>query len=207
MNQKFTAQTPVPVATAYEPAITRESYNGVQCVRLLDDMLTHREIECSGDIDAALINSLIAQLRYLARQDPDAEITMYINSYGGEVDSGLALYDVMQAVPCPIRTVCVGMAASMAAILFASGDTRCMLPHARVMIHDPLIGGGISGSALHIRGISDDLMHTREILCGILARHTGKTIEEIYEKTSTDTYFYAEEAIKYGLADQIITRL
>ena len=132
---------------------------------------------------------------------------MYINSPGGEVSSGLALYDVMKAVKCPIRTVCVGTAASMAAVLFASGSERDMLPHARIMIHDPLIIGGAGGSALAMKRLSDDLLRTREIMCGILAEHTGRTLEEIYEKTASDSFFYADEAIKFGLADKVVESL
>ncbi len=187
-----------------QPRILKETSSGLGAFDIRDEMLSRREIECVGEINAESVNSLISQLLYLFRQDPDQEITMYINSPGGEVASGLALYDVMKAVRSPIRTVCVGTAASMGAVLFAAGDRREILPHARVMIHDPLISGGLSGSALHIRGISDDLMRTREILCRILAEHTHRTLEEIYEKTCNDTYFYAEEAVEYGLADRVI---
>ena len=170
-------------------------------------MLSHREIQCVGEINADSVYSLIMQLQHLYREDPEAEITMYINSPGGEVNSGLALYDIMQAIKAPIRTVCVGMAASMASILFTAGDRREILPHAAVMIHDPLIPGGVGGSALRIRSLSDDLMRTRTLIAEILAKHTGKSVEEIYEKTATDTFFYGEDAVAYGLADNVITSL
>ncbi|MCC8162025.1 MAG: ATP-dependent Clp protease proteolytic subunit [Lachnospiraceae bacterium] len=189
-----------------QPCIIRETCGGNYAYQLEDDMLLHREVECVGEITAESVNSLISQLRYLARRDAGAEITMYINSPGGEVSSGLALYDVMKAVRCPIRTVCVGMAASMGAVLLSAGDRREILKHARVMIHDPLMRG-VGGSALHVRSLSEDLMRTREILCEILAEHTGKSIEEIYEKTCNDTYFYAEEAVAYGLVDRVIEEL
>ncbi|MDD6071872.1 MAG: ATP-dependent Clp protease proteolytic subunit [Clostridiales bacterium] len=189
------------------PRIIKETSKGIQNYEIVDEMLQYREIECVGEINMETVYSLIQQLRYLQRVSPDKEITLFINSPGGEVSSGLALYDVMQAVKCPIRTVCVGMAASMGAVLFAAGDKREMLPHARIMIHDPLISGGLSGSALSIQSRSLDLMKTRETTATILAKHTGKTIEEIYEKTATDTYFGAEEAIAFGLADRIITEI
>ena len=189
-----------------EPNITKETSSGMLCYSIQDDMLNHREIECIGEINSESVNSLIRQIRYLARQDPNGEITILINSPGGEVASGLALYDVMQSVDCPIKTVCVGTAASMAAVLFAAGDERVMLPNARVMIHDPLISSGIGGSTLTIKSISDDLMKTREIVAKILAKHTHKTLKEIYKKTEKDSYFYAEEAIEYGLADRIINK-
>ena len=109
----------------------------------------------------------------------------------------------MQAIRCPVRTVCVGTAASMAALLFAAGKRREMLPHARLMIHDPLIAGGIGGSALHIDSVSRDLMRTRETTAQLLAKHSGHTLEEVYEKTAKDTYFEAEEAVAWGLADRV----
>lgn len=134
-------------------------------------------------------------------------ITLYINSPGGEVQSGLALYDVMQAVSCPIRTVCLGMAASMGALPFIAGDEREILPHSRIMIHDPLIGAGAGGSALSVKARADDLMRIRDITAGVIARHSGMSIERVFELTASDTYFEAEEAVEAGLADRVITRL
>lgn len=189
------------------PQIIKETHKGLESYNIIDDMLTRREIECVGEINAESVNALISQVRYLAYKDPKAEIALFINSPGGEVSSGLALYDVMQAVSCPIRTVCVGSACSMGALLFAAGDVREMLPHARVMIHDPLIGGGVGGSALHIQTISESLLRTRETVAEILAKHTNHTLEEIYDKTKTDSYFYGEEAVAYGLADRVIHSL
>ena len=189
------------------PNIIKETSNGFQAYSIRDEMLLHREIECAGEINADSVNSLIRQIRYLAHQNPGAEITVYINSPGGEVMSGLALYDVMKAVPCPIRTVCVGTAASMGALLFAAGSQRDMLPHAKVMIHDPLINHCPGGSALVLRSLSDSLMKTREDLAQILAQLTGRTLEEIYEKTAQDTWFTAREAMAFGLADRIIDNL
>lgn len=188
------------------PSIIKETSNGFIKFEIQDEMLQHREIECVGSIDADSVNSLILQLRYLQRQDPDAEITMFINSPGGEVDSGMALYDVMKGISCPIRTVCVGMAASMGALIFISGDTREMLPHSRVMIHDPLINN-VGGSALKLQSVCDNIMQTRNIIAEVIAEHTGKSLEEVYQKTATDSYFRAEEAIEFGLADKIVTKL
>lgn len=187
------------------PYIIKETSNGLFVCQIQDDMLQRREIECVGEINANSVNAIIRQVRYLAAQDPEAEITIYINSPGGEVYSGLALYDVMKAVPCPIRTVCVGTAASMGAVLFASGDRREMLPHAQVMIHDPLIQS-TGGSALSLKSTSDGLMEVRESTAKILAEQTGKTLEEIFEKTKQDTWFHAQEAVDFGLADSIICK-
>ncbi len=189
-----------------EAKIIRESSCGYHLIPIQDEMLSHREVELVGEVDADSANALIRQLRYLQREDPGAWVTLYINSPGGSVDSGMALYDVMQAVSCPIRTVCVGLAASMAALLFVSGAERGMLPHSRLMIHDPLIVQ-TGGSALKLKAVSDDLMETRQIIARVIAEHSGKGMDEVLAKTASDSYFRAEEAIEFGLADQIITGL
>lgn len=189
------------------PCILHETSAGISVHSIVDEMLKDREVELVGEIDAEMVNSLIRQLRYLQKVDWDGEITMFINSPGGEVASGLALYDVMQAITCPIRTVCLGMAASMGALLFIAGDERDMLPHSRVMVHDPLVGGGIGGSALSVKARADNLMRTREVTAQVIAEHTGKTLEEVYAITANDTYFEAPEAIEFGLADRIVETL
>ncbi len=188
------------------PAIIKETSNGYFQLSLLDELLSKREIYCLGEINSNSTSSLILQLKYLEQVDPDAEITLYINSPGGSVADGLALYDIMQNLSCPIHTICMGTAASFGAILFLSGDKREILPHSKIMIHDPLIAGsGLTGSATLLHTQIDSLMETREILANIIAKHTKKTIEEIYEKTATDTWFNATQAIEFGLADNIIT--
>lgn len=189
-----------------EARIIRESSHGYDLIPIQDEMLSHREVELVGEVDAASVNALVRQLRYLQRQDPEGQITLFINSPGGSVDSGMALYDVMQAVSCPIRTVCVGLAASMAALLFVSGSRRDMLPHSRIMIHDPLIVR-TGGSALKLKAVSDDLMETRQIIARVISEYSGKSLEEVLAKTATDSYFRAEEALEFGLADHIITSL
>lgn len=192
--------------SANEARIIKESTHGYCLIPIQDEMLSHREVELVGEVNADSVNALIRQLRYLQREDPEGQITLYINSPGGGVDSGMALYDVMQAVSCPIRTVCVGLAASMAALLFVSGSRRDMLPHSRIMIHDPLIVQ-TGGSALKLKAVSDDLMETRRIIAGVIAEHSGKSMEEILARTATDSYFRAKEAVEFGLADHIITDL
>ena len=188
----------------YIPAILGRTSEGVHRDAIQDAMLQRRAIDCIGEITPETVNGLILQLRYLQQEDDSKEITLYINSPGGSVSDGLALYDVMAALRCPIRTVCVGTAASMAALIFAAGARREMLPHARLMIHDPLIAGGVGGSALHIDSVSRDLMRTREITAALLARHSGHSLQEVYEKTVKDTYFDADEAVAWGLADGIL---
>lgn len=192
--------------SANEARIIKESTHGYCLIPIQDEMLSRREVELVGEVNADSVNALIRQLRYLQREDPEGQITLYINSPGGGVDSGMALYDVMQAVSCPIRTVCVGLAASMAALLFVSGSRRDMLPHSRIMIHDPLIVR-TGGSALKLKAVSDDLMETRQIIARVISEYSGKSLEEVLAKTATDSYFRAEEALEFGLADHIITSL
>lgn len=189
------------------PAILKDTCQGLARYSILDEMFLDRKVECVGEITAESAESLILQLRYLQRKDPEKEIIMYINSPGGEVTSGLAVYDVMQALSCPVHTVCMGIAASMAALLFISGKQRDMLPHARVMIHDPMIQGGVSGNALSVDSLSRDLMKIREITGKIIAEHTGKSLEEVFAKTASDSYFDANEAIGFGLADRIADKI
>ena len=194
-------------AFVYQPQIIRETAEGLNRLDIRDEMLDQRVLELMTSVDAESCAVVIRGLLHLQRQDSTTPITLYINSPGGEVQSGLALYDVMQAVSCPIRTVCLGMAASMGALLFIAGDEREILPHSRVMIHDPLIGAGAGGSALSVRARADDLMRIRDITAGVIARHSGMSIERVFELTASDTYFEAEEAVEAGLADRVITRL
>ena len=191
----------------YIPNIIRETSEGLNQIPIQDIPFQRREVECIGEITEDSVAALIIQLRYLHREAPEQEITMYINSPGGEVSSGLALYDVMKAIQCPIRTVCVGTAASMAAILFLSGDKRDMLAHSKVMIHDPLIPGGIGGSALKVDAVARNLMQTRQTIADIISKHTGKSLEDVLAKTASDSYFDAEQAVEWGLADRIIHEL
>ena len=195
------------ITPVYAPGALRETCNGTQVMDLRDEMLARREVELTSDVTAESATNLIRSLLHLQREDAHAPITLFVNSNGGEVQSGLALYDVMQALTCPIRTVCLGMAASMAALIFISGSQRDMLPHSRVMIHDPLIGGGIGGSALSVIARADHLMRIRDITAQVVAEHTGMTLDEVFELTSTDTYFEAQEAVDAHLADRIITAL
>ena len=187
------------------PYVLKESCNGTSRISILDELMSKREIFFIGEVNTDSVSNVILQLKCLEAQDPHAEITLYIDSTGGIVLDGLALYDVMQNLSCPIKTVCLGTAASCAAFLFASGDTREILPHSEIMIHDPLVAGnGLTGTANSINEKIDTLMRYRKTLASILAKHTGKTIEEIYEKTARNTVFCAQEAVEFGLADRVI---
>ena len=191
----------------YIPTIIRETSEGTARIPIADIMFQRREIWLTGEITSEVADAVIAQILHLDAEDPDAEITLYIDSPGGSVTAGLSIYDVMQAVSADIHTVCVGTAASMAAVLFAAGDRREILRHGEVMIHDPLVSGGISGSALTVQDKSDRLMAKRKVLSGILAEHTCKSVKQIYKVTAKDTYFGAEEAVAFGLADAVIEKM
>lgn len=191
------------------PRVLKESMRGYECCNLEDEFLVSRQIFLTDGIDAATSNELMKQLLYLNQKDGKKEITIYINSPGGEVSSGLALYDCMRLISAPIRTVCTGLAASMGAILFLAGEKREMLPHTKIMIHDPSFQSRDIGGMkpLEIQKEVDDLMETRNILCDIIAERTGRTLEEVCEKTATDSYFRVEEAIRFGLATGVVTGL
>ena len=186
------------------PNIIEESREKLTTISIIDAMLRDRQISLLGPVDEDSVNSLVTQLLYLEKTAPGEEITFYINSDGGEVGNGLALYDIMQHISSPVRTICLGRACSMAAVLFAAGDIREIYTHSKVMIHDPSISGRMTMKALELQTMSKDLMDTRQALAEILARHTGQPLERILEKTVTDCFFDAKEAIEFGLADRII---
>lgn len=186
--------------------ILKETVRGTDCIKIEDELLSRREIFLTEEVNAETSNELIKQLMYLERQDSGKEITLYINSPGGEVISGLAVYDLISLMKSPVRTVCTGTAASMAAILFLAGKKREMLPHTRLMIHDPSFGGGsIGGKKSHeLRHELEKLDEVRAALAKIIAEKTGRPLEEIYDVTSDDTFYSVEEAITFGLATGIM---
>ena len=136
--------------------------------------------------------------------DSEKEISLYINSPGGSVSSGLAIYDTIRFIKAPVHTIAMGLAASMASLILASGDKRSLLPHTKVMIHQPLIPEGIGGKETEISILAKDLSQTRKTIAKILSKHTGKSIKQIEKDIENDRYMNAEEAIKYGIADTII---
>mgnify|MGYP002867691825 CR=1 FL=1 len=168
--------------------------------RLLED----RVIFLGEGIDSAVANTVIAQLLFLEKADPKAAITMYVNSPGWHVTAGLAIYDTMQYIKCPVITVSMGLSASMGSIILAGGEAgkRYALPHAEIMIHQPL--GGAEGQATDIMLAAKHIEKTGNILYGILAKHTGQKLEKVKEDCDRDNFMSAEEALKYGLIDKII---
>lgn len=186
------------------PNIITESASGYQFLDISDTLLKKRKIFFTSEVNAHSCNELLKQLMYLECDDNSKEVTLYINSPGGEVTSGLAVYDFMRIMKSPIKTVCIGTAASMGSILFLAGNERIMMPHSSIMIHDPSFSGGSCSYAgmkpLQIQEKIDELMKTRKELCNIIAERTGKTEQEIFNLTKKDTYFEVDEAIKFGIA-------
>ncbi len=168
--------------------------------RLLED----RIIFLWDAIDSAVANTVIAQLLYLEKADPKAPITLYVNSPGGHVTAGLAIYDTMQSIKPDVVTVAVGLAASMGSIILAGGakGKRYALPHAEIMIHQPL--GGTEGQATDIKIAAEHILKTGEVLYGILAKHSGQKIDKVRKDCDRDNYMTAEDAVKYGLIDKVI---
>jgi ATP-dependent Clp protease protease subunit len=162
-----------------------------------------------GTVTTDSANLIIAQLLYLEADDPEKEINLYINSPGGMVTAGLAVYDTMQYIRCPITTICMGMAMSFGAVLLCAGTKgkRFALPHSRIMIHQPLIsGGGISGQATEIEIEAKEIMDTKRRLNEIIAKHTGQTVEKVTRDSERNFYLSAEEAKGYGIIDEVIVR-
>ena len=162
-----------------------------------------------GTVTTDSANLIIAQLLYLEADDPEKEINLYINSPGGMVTAGLAVYDTMQYIRCPITTICMGMAMSFGAVLLTAGTKgkRFALPHSRIMIHQPLIsGGGISGQATEIEIEAKEIMDTKRRLNEIIAKHTGQTVEKVTRDSERNFYLSAEEAKAYGIIDEVIVR-
>ena len=184
--------------------ILKETVRGTELIPLEDMLLEESEVFLVGEITPKTSNLLIQKLMYLDSKDL-GQITLYINSPGGEVISGLAVYDYIKVMKSPIRTVCIGDAASMGAIIFLAGEKREMLPHTRILIHDPSYGHlDVSGKKPHEiqRGV-DSLNKVRETLAEIISEKTNKSLDEIYGITAEDNYFTAEEAIDFGLATGI----
>lgn len=192
----------------YQPAIERESANGIQEISLYTNAFSNRKVFLFGPIDEKTVYTFTAQMLYLM-EDDQSPIDIFINSPGGEVNSGLAIYDLIQSCKAPVNMYCIGMAASMGALIFAGGKKghRFIMPHSQVMIHEPLIPNGVGGSASSIKSTADSILQTRELLNGILAKHTGKTIEEINKATDHDNFMTADEAIEFGLCDKVTARI
>ena len=188
----------------YIPYVIEQTGRGERSYDIYSRLLKDRIIFLGSEIVDDVANSIVAQLLFLESEDPDKDINLYINSPGGSVTAGLAIYDTMQYIKPQVSTICVGLAASMAAILLAGGakDKRLALPNAEVMIHQPL--GGARGQASDIEIQAKNIIKTKERMNRILASHTGQDYETIARDTDRDNYMTADEALKYGLIDKII---
>ncbi len=188
------------------PYVIEQTSRGERVYDIYSRLLKDRIIFLGTPIDAQVANTVVAQMLFLEAQNPKAEIKLYINSPGGEIDAGLAIYDTMQYVKPPVSTIVVGLAASMAAVILAAGEPgrRFALPHSRVMIHQPW--GGAQGQATDIAIRAEQILKMRDTLNRILAEHTGQPLERVARDTDRDFWLDAEEAREYGLVDRVVKR-
>lgn len=190
----------------YPPTVIEQTPRGERAYDIWSRLLKDRIIFLGTAVDDQIANSIVAQLLFLESEDSEKDITMYINSPGGVVNAGLAVYDAMQYVKCDVSTVCVGMCASMAALLLTAGSKgkRYILPHSRVMLHQP--HGGARGQATDIEISTREIIHLKQMNNEILARHTGQPIEKIKLDLERDFYMGARESIAYGVVDKVVER-
>ena len=189
---------------ALVPYVIEQTNRGERSYDIFSRLLSDRIIVLSDEVNDATASLVVAQMLFLEGQDPDKDISLYINSPGGSVTAGFAIYDTMQYIKCDVSTICMGMAASMGAFLLSSGakGKRIALTNSTIMIHQPL--GGAQGQATEIKIVADQILKTREKLNQILAENTGKPIEQIAIDTERDNYLTAQEAMDYGLVDKVL---
>jgi len=187
------------------PIVIEQSSRGERAYDIYSRLLKDRIIFMGEQVQDSMANTVIAQMLFLESEDPDKDINLYINSPGGSVTAGLAIYDTMQYIRPDIATICMGQATSMGALLLAAGakGKRYALPHARVMIHQPL--GGVQGQATDIDIQAKEILKIKELIHNILVKHTGQTLEKIRQDTERDYFMDAGEALRYGIVDRIIT--
>ena len=188
------------------PTVIEQTGRGERAYDIYSRLLKERIIFLGTAIDDTVANLVVAQMLFLQSEDPDKDISLYINSPGGVVTAGLAIYDTMQFLKCDITTYCVGQAASMGAVLLAAGAAgkRFALPNARIMIHQPL--GGAQGQATDINIQAQEIMRIKQILNGILASHSGRSVEDLEQDTDRDNFMSAEQAAEYGLIDEVVSQ-
>ena len=186
------------------PYVVEQTGKGERSYDIYSRLLLDRIVFISGEVHDDMANAIVAQLLFLQSQDPKKQINVYINSPGGSVTAGLAIYDTMQFVRCPIATYCIGQAASMGAVLLTAGTKglRHALPNARIMIHQP--SGGAEGKASDIEITAKEILRLKEVLNGILAKHSGKKMADVVNDTERDYFMSAEEAKEWGLIDKVI---
>lgn len=193
-----------PNQSALIPYVIEQSPRGERSYDIYSRLLNERIIFLGEQIDDAVANTVVAQLLHLESADPDKDISLYINSPGGVITSGLAIYDTMNYIKCDVSTICMGQAASMAAVLLACGapGKRYALPNSRVMIHQP--SGGAQGQQTEIEIAAKEILYCRDRLNQILADHTGQSLETIHKDTERDNFMSAQDACAYGIVDQVV---
>ena len=194
---------------ALVPMVVEQTNRGERSYDIYSRLLQERIIFLSNEVNDDIASLVVAQLLYLEAKDPDKDIQLYIDSPGGSITAGMAIYDTMQYIKCDVSTICIGMAASMGAFLLAAGEKgkRFALPNSEVMIHQPLIaGGGLSGQTTDIKIYTDHLVNTKKKMNEILAERTGQTYEKLCEDTERDNFMTAQEAKEYGLIDEVIVK-
>ena len=197
---------------SFVPYVVEQSSHGERSYDIFSRLLNDRIIVLSEDVNDTTASLVVAQLLYLEGQDPDKDISLYINSPGGSISAGMAIHDTMQYIKCDVSTICVGMAASMGAFLLASGTKgkRFALPNSEILIHQPLIsggqGGGLSGQASDIQIHANHLVQIKKTMNRMLSEYTGQPLEVVEKDTDRDNYLTAEEAKAYGLIDEIIVK-
>ncbi len=197
---------PLNPQSALVPMVVEQTSRGERSYDIFSRLLNDRIIFLSDEVNDATASLVVAQLLFLEAQDPDKDISFYINSPGGSVTAGMAIYDTMQFIKCDVSTICIGMAASMGAFLLAAGTKgkRFALPHSEIMIHQPL--GGAKGQASDIKIQAELILRTRDMLNKILAEKTGKPVKTIEKDTDRDHFMTAEQALEYGLIDRILEK-
>ena len=195
-----------PIKNALVPMVVEQTGHGERSFDIFSRLLNDRIIFLSDEVNDTTASLVVAQLLFLEAQDPTKDIFFYINSPGGSVTAGMAIYDTMQYIKCDVSTICIGMAASMGAFLLSAGTKgkRIALPHSEIMIHQPL--GGAQGQASDIKIRAELILRTRDMLNKILSENTGKSIEQIEKDTDRDYFMTAEEALNYGIVDRILTK-
>ena len=191
------------------PYVVEQTSKGERSYDIFSRLLKDRIIYLGEDVNPTTSSLIVAQMLFLESEEPDKEIYFYINSPGGSITDGMAIVDTMNYIKCPVETVCVGLAASMGAVLLTAGEKgkRFAMPNSEIMIHQPLIGGGgLQGQATEIKIHADHLVRTREKLNKFLSERTGKPLDVIEKDTERDNYMTAEEALEYGLIDGIMTK-
>ena len=199
-----TRERQVKMNASLIPMVVEKSGNGERAYDIYSRLLKDRIVFVGGEIDDDMANAVVAQLLFLQSQDPEKEVSMYVNSPGGSVTAGLAILDTMKMVKCPVATYCVGQAASMGAILLAAGEKgrRYALPHARIMVHQPW--GGAQGKASDIEITAREILRLKDMLNGILAEASGRTLEGVTNDTDRDHFMSAEEAKAWGIVDEVL---